>query len=140
MKYDLTVVENADPADTTFIHNQLDQYNLLHAEDDHHQMLSVFARNEAGELIGGLLGGTYWGWLHIDILWVRADTRQHGLGKQLMHEAETEALRRGCKHAHVDTHDFQAPDFYLHLGYSVWGILDDLPPGHQRIFYRKDLG
>jgi hypothetical protein len=24
-------------------------------------------------------------------------------------------------------------------GYTVFGVLDDLPPGHQRFFLRKDL-
>ncbi|MCA9909224.1 MAG: GNAT family N-acetyltransferase, partial [Anaerolineae bacterium] len=50
-----------------------------------------------------------------------------------------EALRRGCNYAHVDTLDFQAPDFYRQLGYTVWGQLDDLPPGHTRYFMRKTL-
>jgi hypothetical protein len=57
-----------------------------------------------------------------------------------MRAAETEALRRGCDHAMVDTFDFQAPGFYEKLGYVVWGVLDDYAGGHQRIYYRKDLG
>jgi hypothetical protein len=57
----------------------------------------------------------------------------------MMAQAEAEAIRRGCRHAHVDTIDFQAPDFYLKLGYTVWGVLDDIPPGHRRIFLKKDL-
>ena len=50
-----------------------------------------------------------------------------------------EPLRRGCRHAHLDTFTFQALGFYEKHGYSVWGALDDLPPGFTRYFLRKDL-
>jgi hypothetical protein len=39
----------------------------------------------------------------------------------------------------VDTIDFQALPFYQKLGYTGWGRLDDLPPGHVRYFLKKDL-
>ncbi len=140
MSYSLELTSTHAKDDSDFISKGLQAFNLQHAEPDDHTPLMVFVRDtEDGKLIGGLLGGTYWHWLHIDILWVREDCRHLGLGRQMMAQAEAEAVRRGCLHAHVDTMDFQAPDFYLGLGYSVWGILDDLPPGHRRIFYRKDL-
>jgi hypothetical protein len=56
-----------------------------------------------------------------------------------MARAEEEAIRRGCCHAYLDTFDFQAPGFYRKLGYSEWGVLEDFPPGHQRIFLKKDF-
>jgi hypothetical protein len=34
---------------------------------------------------------------------------------------------------------FQAPDFYRKLGYEEFGRLDDFPPGHSRLFFRKNL-
>jgi hypothetical protein len=34
---------------------------------------------------------------------------------------------------------FQAPEFYKKHGYSVWGRLEDFPPGNQRIFLQKPL-
>jgi hypothetical protein len=42
-------------------------------------------------------------------------------------------------HAMVDTFDFQAPGFYQKLGYVEWGVLEDFPGGHRRIYFRKDL-
>jgi GNAT superfamily N-acetyltransferase len=135
---EFTIDLTADEAkeDSTFIWNKLFQYNLQYTEHDQHTFLRVFARNERGELIAGLLGETFWSWLHINILWVHEQHRHKGLGNQLMTRAEAEAIRRGCRHADVDTLDFQAPDFYRRLGYVVWGVLDDLPPEHQRIFFR----
>jgi len=134
------VVDN-DPGEAgrTRIAEEIRKYNALFVPDDHHQLLAVYVYDPSGELVGGLTGGTYWDCLHIDYLWVREDARRSGCGKAMMAAAEAEAVRRGCRHAHVDTIDFQAPDFYPRLGYIQWGVLEDIPPGHRRIFFRKDL-
>jgi hypothetical protein len=34
---------------------------------------------------------------------------------------------------------FQAQPFYEKQGYTVFGVLEDLPDGHKRIFLKKDL-
>jgi len=39
----------------------------------------------------------------------------------------------------IDTMDFQALPFYERHGYSVFGVLDDMPRGHQRFFLKKAL-
>ena len=51
-----------------------------------------------------------------------------------------EARGRGCTTAMVDTFDFQAPRFYEAEGYTIWGVLEGYPPGHQRFYLRKTLG
>jgi len=139
MDYTFEVTADQAKEENDFIWNQLVQFNLQYTEPIQHAWLKVFARNKQGELIGGLLGETFWHWFHINILWVHENCRLSGVGRQLMARAEAEAINRGCRHADVDTHDFQAPDFYRKLGYTVWGVLDDLPPGHQKIFFKKDL-
>jgi hypothetical protein len=40
---------------------------------------------------------------------------------------------------HLDTMSFQALPFYQKQGYTVFGILEDLPEGHRRYYLRKDL-
>ena len=96
-------------------------------------------RDEAGTVIGGLLADTYYGWIGIHILWLREDVRRQGLGSRLLKMAEDEAMRRGCKNAHLDTLSFQALDFYKKYGYIVFGQIADLPPGHTRYYLRKTL-
>ena len=138
MAYTFELTDKRTDSDK-LIWDSLYQFNRQFTEDDHHTLLRIFTRDESGEIVGGLLGETFWRWLYVNILWVHTSHRQAGLGTQLMSRAEAEAIRRGCGHAYLDTFDFQAPDFYHKLGYTEWGVLDDFPPGHRRLFLKKDL-
>jgi GNAT superfamily N-acetyltransferase len=137
--YSVTVERNPLAEDSDFIRGQLLSFNAKHVGSDNHETLSVFARDKDGNLIAGLLGGTYWNWLHIEFLWVRESARRKGIGGSLLNAAEVAARERGCRHAHVETHDFQSPTFYLKHGYEVFANLDDLPTGHRKIFLKKAL-
>jgi len=90
-------------------------------------------------IVGGLLGGTNWDWLHIEILSVAAPLRARGYGRQLMERAEALARERGCVGAWVDTYSFQSPEFYQRLGYRVSGTLPSYPRAEQPIFLMKEL-
>jgi hypothetical protein len=54
-----------------------------------------------------------------------------------MRTVEDEALTHGCDYAYTMT--FQAVGFYEKLGYVVWGVQDEFPPGHRRSFVSKAL-
>ena len=88
-----------------------------------------------------MLGDIYWGWLHVDMLWVAEHLRRQGHGRTLLAAAEGEALRRDCRYAHLDTMGFQARPFYERHGYTVFGALHDIPAGsgYSRYFMRKTL-
>jgi ribosomal protein S18 acetylase RimI-like enzyme len=101
--------------------------------------LAIFARAEDGRVVAGLLGQTHHGWLHVGWLWVSEELRHQKIGTELMRRAEAEALARECHHAHLTTLDFQAMSFYEGLGYRVFGVLDDYPRPHQRLFMQKPL-
>jgi GNAT superfamily N-acetyltransferase len=101
--------------------------------------LTIFLRTADDQLASGLPAATYWGWLYISILWLEASAREQGFGASLLATAEREAIRRGCRHAHLDTLEFQALPFYERHGYSVFGILNDHPVGYNRYFLKKNL-
>ena len=125
--------------ETDYIREALNQFNCAHVGDDGHTPLNLIEYDADGNIIGGLLGGTYWGWMYIDILWVREDHRRQGVGSRLLTEAEKEAMRRGCHHVHVDTMSWQAPMFYQKHGYEVIGVLPDIPRGNQKYLLMKAL-
>ena len=121
------------------IRESLAAFNKERVGEDGHTALYLVAYDEEGNLCGGILGGTYWGWMYVDILWVREDHRNSGIGSKLLREAEMEAKARGCHHAHLDTMSWQAPDFYRKHGYEVIGILPDIPSGNQKYLLMKAL-
>ncbi len=122
-----------------YVRESLMQFNEARVGADGHTSLNLVEHDADGTVIGGLLGGTYWGWMYVDILWVDENHRQKGIGSKLLAEAEREALRRGCHHVHLDTMSWQAPDFYQKHGYEVIGILPDIPSGHQKYLLQKTL-
>lgn len=101
--------------------------------------LTYLVKNEAGEVLAGVHGNTDWGWLYISALWVDESLRGMGLGSALMAKAEALAVERGCTNAYLQTMSYQAPDFYAKLGYTVFAELEDIPPPHRCIFFRKAL-
>lgn len=135
----ITIEDSASPEDIAAVHEGLYEYNISMAGDAQFRLLRIFVRDDDGNIVGGLLGESFWGWLHIDILWVDERLRGEGYGARLIAAAEAEALRRGCKHCLLDTFSFQARPFYEKLGYQVFGVLDDYPGEHERIFLRKTL-
>jgi ribosomal protein S18 acetylase RimI-like enzyme len=103
------------------------------------KLLGAAIHNNKGEIVAGISGHTWAGSCRITQLWVHTAHRSRGLGRKLLRAAETEAKRRGCTNIIVDTHTFQAPGFYEHLGYEREGVVRNHPVGHSNIFYTKEL-
>lgn len=132
-------ITSVDKPEWEVIGQAISDYNEQHAGEDKAQSLCFLLTSSDQGIVGGLIGATYWNWLHIDLMWVRDDLRGRGYGKRLLMLAEDEARRRGAEHAYLDTFSFQAPEFYKHHGYQVFGELEDFPSGHQRYFLSKRL-
>lgn len=101
-------------------------------------------RDRSGETVGGLTGSTSYGWLLIEVLWVREAFRRKGWGRSLVARAMREAREHGCHAVWVDTSDRSACAFYKAMGFQVFGELGNhpgqAPEGHRRWFLRRDLG
>ena len=132
---------NSNPSkdEIDFVRSSLMSFNERHVGPDGHTPLSLIEYDNDGNVIGGILGGTYWGWMYIDILWVHEDHRGMGIGSKLLKEAEKEGIRRGCHHVHLDTMSWQAPEFYKKHDYEVIGVLPDIPNGNQKYLLMKAL-
>lgn len=122
-----------------FINNSLEEFNDFHAGPDNHLLLNIVEYDENQNVIAGILGGTYWGWLHIDILWVDEKFRRKKICSRLLIAAENEAKNRGCYSIHVDTMSWQAPEFYRKHGYELISELDNIPNGYKKFHFIKRL-
>jgi len=138
-QYTITLTDSPDPADIDVVKQGLDAYDASQGAVVDWAPLALFSRDSENNIVAGLTGGTYWGYLYIGRLWTDQRFRQAGLGSQLLEQAEREALRRGCHSAHLMTGDFNALPFYLKRGYVVFGELHDMPPGHTQYFMCKSL-
>jgi GNAT superfamily N-acetyltransferase len=103
------------------------------------RLLVIPLRDEEGRVIGGFWGVSLFRWLHLEMLFVPQAMRGQGIATALLASAETEARSRDCLGIYVDTFSFQAAPFYAKMGFSTFGVLDDCPPGHQRLFLQKRL-
>ena len=84
---------NSNPSkhEIEYVREALMRFNDEYVGADGHTPLNLIEYDADGNVIGGILGGTYWGWMYIDILWVREDHRKTGIGSKLLAEAEKEA-------------------------------------------------
>ncbi|ABO23745.1 GCN5-related N-acetyltransferase [Shewanella loihica PV-4] len=127
--------ENSELVDTLV--DGVRQYNFDKMGKETSAPLTVLAHDKTGKLIGGVYGRTIYKNFLIHVVWVDESARGTGLGRDLMLEAERVAISRGCQQAQVDTLDFQAPDFYQKLGFSVAGIIPAFDGSPARYFLFK---
>ena len=138
--YTISVETTVTAEDRRVISNGLTQHALPITLAPGFEPLAVFARDRDRTILAGVIGTVNWNWLHVNLVWVSETLRRTGLGRRLMAEIECVAVERGCTHAHLDTFSYQARPFYERLGYRVFGVLDDYPPGQKRFFMEKRLG
>jgi GNAT superfamily N-acetyltransferase len=137
--HDLSIdlADEPSPEELSIVERGLAEHGEARSEPRNARPLVLFLRDAGGDVVGGLRAATVWGWLEIKWLWIAERHRGLGYGRRLVAAAEREAVGRGCRHAWLDTFDFQAPQFYARLGYDVFAALDDFPRGHTRYFLRK---
>jgi len=114
-------------------------YNRSKRETAESEPLNIYVEDDSGELLAGLVAETFGNWLEIEYLFVKEDLRGQGIGSQLLQQAESEAKKRNCRFAFVNTYQFQAPAFYQKHGYQEVFTLKDYPYTGQRHYYQKDL-
>jgi ribosomal protein S18 acetylase RimI-like enzyme len=122
-----------------FLEDNVVGFNLARTGVSEWHPVGFFLRNRRGEWLGGCIGDVWGGWLHIRGLWVAEGLRGRRQGTRLMDAAEGMGLERGAANATLETHSFQAREFYTKRGYTVFGTLEDYPPGHSKFFLRKRL-
>ena len=132
-------LENTESQKAQEIGNLIRSYNRSKRETAESEPLNIYVEDDSGELMAGLVAETFGNWLEIEYLFVKEDIRGQGIGSQLLQQAESEAKKRNCRFAFVNTYQFQAPAFYQKYGYKEVFTLKDYPYTGQRHYYQKDL-
>ena len=132
-------IEAPNNADMGKVMHQLQAYNASKAGGEVPDYLFIAARDAAGEIKGGLIGGVYLGWLTVTVLTLDESLRGQGHGAKLLKLAEDEAVRRGCPRVFLETLSFQSLPFYEKQGYQVHSRLEGFPPGGTRYALTKML-
>lgn len=140
---DIEVVTQPSPAEMACLSEGIQGYNREtipgFPEVSEELRFVVLARDSAGVVAGGLRACAYWGFLTIELLWLSEPSRGRGIGRTLVARAEAFAVAHGFHHAKVETTSFQARPFYERLGYEVYGVLEEFPPGHHTCYLKKAI-
>ncbi|MBY0218115.1 GNAT family N-acetyltransferase [Paenibacillus illinoisensis] len=128
--------------ESAYVRNQLIAFNAAHLSEDlkhRYEELNFNIKNEAGEIVAGVLSTLCWNWLELDILWVDEKQQHQGYGSQLLLEIERIAREKSCDFIMLNTFSFQAPGFYKKHGYQLMTTLENAPTGHRHYYFKKDL-
>ena len=139
MHHGLNILQPDHPSadDIAYLSQQFMAYNDQKCGVFPSKALHLFVYDSDQQIIAGLAGCIFWGWLHVDTLWVAEPYRKDGIGTSLMDRAEAEAIAMGVQQAYLETTDFQAVGFYEKRGYHTFAQLENQPPGHICFYMKK---
>lgn len=131
--------EKPNPTDLRYVIGQLEEFNQTHSPTAfERQDVRLFVRDDDGKVLAGLFGAITMHCLVIQIMWVEEALRGQGIGSELVGRATAIAKEVGAKQIIVETTSFQAPEFYLNLGFEVICEIPDCPIGAVSLLMRKN--
>jgi GNAT superfamily N-acetyltransferase len=139
---ELEIIAEAYPprAWTETVVRGVDNHNLAVTGLADYYPVRFFVKGRGGEILGGLLGDIWGGWLHVGSLWVSESIRGRGYATELMARAHQYAIEKSCTHAFLQTGSYEARPLYEGLGYFVYAELKNHPTRtHSRYFLSKHL-
>ncbi|WP_133127888.1 GNAT family N-acetyltransferase [Legionella nagasakiensis] len=119
MTLKLSFLENPDPDEVQILTNGIKAYAKQQRGFESLDFFACFIRDADNSILGGCSGGTLYGGLHIDNLWVSEQIRHQGWGIKLMQAALKYGQEKSCAFATVNTMDWEALGFYQKLGFKL---------------------
>lgn len=99
---------------------------------------SIFVK-DSSDIIGGALIWEHSDALYIDVLWCSEHYRKRGIGAKIISMIDEVAITKRIGKIFVDTHAFQALEFYQKQGFYSIGTIPGYLMGHDLIYLRKDV-
>jgi GNAT superfamily N-acetyltransferase len=138
-KIALHETDRPSPEDCAGTLEILRQFTRANVPTLDNQDYALILKDEAGLIVGGLIGQSRWGGFLVDILALSQPVRGQGWGTILLGKAKDEARRRSCDHMRLDTYAFQAKAFYEAHGFMVFGQIEGPAPYYPHYFMMKRL-
>jgi GNAT superfamily N-acetyltransferase len=93
------LIDKPDPSIRQAIARPLVAFNNSRASqpEDYRPLVMVLTDGDGGDILGGLWADTNFAHMHVDLLFVPKMLRGLGLGRQMLLQAEQEAVVRGCR-------------------------------------------
>lgn len=135
----LEIETNLSAAESDLLRARLDEHNLPFTGPRKTTDIGLVVRDQAGEVVAGLIGSCLWDWLHINVIWVAPELRGQRIGSRLLASAEQDAVAQERRLAMLHTFSFQARPFYEAHGYRAIFEFEDFPVGHSQFLMTKAL-
>lgn len=137
-------------ADIADIHDALYTYNLSRTKrkriavsaERYHEQFAFLVCDGSGEKHGGI--AFHWKneprHIFVDFLFLEEEYRGGGIGRNLLEHFLNYARENGAVRIDLTTNTFQAPDFYLKMGFRITGEKKEPSPGcPENIHYSLSL-
>jgi GNAT superfamily N-acetyltransferase len=119
MPFKLTFEDNPNQDDVQVLIRGITDHAKKQKGFNSLDFFAFFIRDEKNSIVGGCSGGTLYGGLHIDNLWVNDSIRNKGWGTKLINAALTYGKEKNCKFSTVNTMDWEALGLYQKLGFKI---------------------
>ena len=139
MTFKLSFEANPNQEDTQILIRGITDYAKQQRGFDALDFFAFFIRDENNGIVGGCNGGTLYGGLHIDSLWVSDVIRNKGWGTKLINAALAYGKEKNCNFATVNTMDWEALGFYQKLGFRIEFQRSGFHKNSVFYFLRKEL-
>jgi GNAT superfamily N-acetyltransferase len=122
MPLNWTVDAHAPEADLQVVSEGVFSHGRAQARDGNAEPISCLVRDGSRVVAGGS-GRTEYQRLFVSHLWVCEELRRQGLARRILQALESQAARRGCRDALIETLDDGVAAFYGRLGYRSVAVV-----------------
>jgi len=110
--------EGFNEKNTQLIDAEFNEFAIKNGLTCNYKPFNIIAEEE-GEILGILIGRSYYNEVHVSELLVFEKYRYKNIGTKLMAKVEERYKNKGFLNITLNTYEFQAPEFYKKCGFQI---------------------
>lgn len=111
-------IKNSDENFYDIIDNEFNKFAIKNGVICNYEPFTFIAK-ENNELVGIIIGHSYYKEVHINDLIIFEQYRNKHIGSKLLETVENYYKNKGFENINLSTYNFQAPEFYKKCGFKV---------------------